>query len=94
MYTITDQDKIETLIKCLKEREQEVFNYQINIDNYRLAIETITDEDLNEFQDHLVNLLHTEIIEQKKAKTMLSVILSQLEGHDIEKLLGEICTPT
>lgn len=67
------------ILKAAKEaREQEIIGYQINIDNYRLAIPLATDPDLAEFKATLEKLLKSEIIEQKKAQIMLDVINMQL----------------
>lgn len=73
--------KHEILKSALVGRQQEVLGYQINIDNYRLAIERIDalgDDDLREFQNQLRGLLASEILEQKKAKVILAVIEQQL----------------
>ena len=65
-------------------RVQEVMHYQINIDNYTLALENIasmsTDEraELSGFADQLRGLLASERLEQKKAKVMLVVLQQQL----------------
>lgn len=72
----------EILAAALDAREQEVMHYQINIDNYRLAIAEIdrrNDSDLVEFRKQLEELLSSSIREQKKAQIMLDVIASQLE---------------
>lgn len=74
--------KTQILTQSLEARQNEVLSYQINIDNYTLAIEHIIatgDPDLDGFHDQLVKLLASEIIEQKKAKVMLAVIKQQLE---------------
>ncbi len=66
-------------------RVQEVMHYQINIDNYTLALENIAsmnaDEraELSGFADQLRGLLASEKLEQKKAKVMLAVLQQQLE---------------
>jgi hypothetical protein len=70
----------------LDARVQEVMHYQINIDNYTLALENIAsmnaDEraELSGFADQLRGLLASEKLEQKKAKVMLAVLQQQLEG--------------
>ena len=90
MHTINNDTKIKALIEALKQRESEVFNYQINIDNYTLAIEYIDEACKNsfaEFRDQLCELLQTEIHEQGKANIMLKVIESQLSGEDVNALL-------
>lgn len=72
--------KQEILADALKAREVEVLSYQINIDNYRLAIQKSKgDEDLVEFVERLQELLASSLIEQKKAKIMLEVIKEQIE---------------
>lgn len=77
--------KQEILLASLEAREQEVMHYQINIDNYTLALEEIeslpeTERiELEGFADQLRGLLTSEILEQKKAKIMLSVIKKQVE---------------
>lgn len=79
------QTRNEILVATLKAREQEVMHYQINIDNYAIALELIgampPDEraELSAFSDQLRNLLTSEKLEQKKAKIMLSVIQQQVE---------------
>lgn len=77
--------KHNILLTALDAREQEVMHYQINIDNYTLALGEIASlpaherEELNGFADQLQGLLASEILEQKKAKIMLSVIKKQVE---------------
>lgn len=72
--------KQEILADALKAREEEVMHYQINIDNYRLAMEkSAGDPDLAEFVSRLNELLTSSILEQKKAKIMLEVIREQIE---------------
>lgn len=67
------------LTEALESRTKEVVDYQINIDNYRLAIEEVDGQtDLKDFKKQLQELLAMSIVEQKKAKTMLNVIKKQL----------------
>jgi hypothetical protein len=72
------------LATALEAREQEVMHYQINIDNYTLALQQIAAMPANEraelasFEDQLQTLLASEKLEQKKAKIMLDVIKSQV----------------
>jgi hypothetical protein len=74
----------EILAMSLEARVAEVMNYQINIDNYAIALEEIgnlpPDEraELSAFTDQLRTLLTSEKLEQKKAKIMLSVIKKQV----------------
>ena len=74
----------EILAMSLEARVAEVMNYQINIDNYAIALEEIgnlpPDErsELSAFTDQLRTLLTSEKLEQKKSKIMLSVIKKQV----------------
>ena len=74
----------EILQTNLDARKQEVMHYQINIDNYTLALANIAamaaDErsELLVFADQLTGLLASERMEQKKAKIMLEVLRQQL----------------
>jgi hypothetical protein len=80
----TPKTREEILAMSLEGREQEVMTYQINIDNYALALEEIgnlsPDErnELSEFTEQLRSLLTSEKLEQKKAKIMLAVIKKQV----------------
>lgn len=81
-----ESSKKVILESSLDGRIREVENYQINIDNYTLALEEISsmsEEDraeLAEFTKQLSTLLSSEKLEQKKAKVMLAVIKKQLEN--------------
>lgn len=74
----------EILTTSLEARVQEVMHYQINIDNYAIALEEIgklpPDErsELSAFSTQLRELLASEKLEQKKAKIMLAVIQQQV----------------
>ena len=75
----------EIITAAYEARTQEVMHYQINIDNYSIALEEIAklpiDEraELSEFADQLRTLLASEKLEQRKAKLMLSVLKQQVE---------------
>lgn len=81
----TPKTREETLQLSLEARIQEVMHYQINIDNYTLALEEISKmpdaerAELSGFADQLRSLLVSEKLEQKKANIMLSVIKLQVE---------------
>jgi hypothetical protein len=80
----SNMTKIEILKSALDARIQEVAGYQINIDNYTLAIQhidVVADPDLVQFREQLTTLLASETLEQKKSKVMLAVIQQQLEGR-------------
>jgi hypothetical protein len=75
----------EQILKdSLPTREAEVMHYQINIDNYTIALDEISklpdDEraELSGFAEQLEGLLASEKLEQKKAKIMLAVIKRQI----------------
>ena len=70
----------EILTSALDARIKEVTEYQVNIDNFQLAIERIgSDAELQEFKQQLQGLLASSLFEQRKAQIMLDVIKSQLE---------------
>ena len=74
----------EILATSLTAREQEVMHYQINIDNYTIALDEISkmppDEraEMATFANQLSELLASEKLEQKKAKIMLAVVQRQI----------------
>jgi hypothetical protein len=81
----TPKTREEVISLSLEARIQEVMHYQINIDNYTIALEQISklpsDEqaELSEFAQQLSSLLSSEKLEQKKAKIMLNVLKQQME---------------
>lgn len=76
----------EILRMSLDARVQEVMHYQINIDNYVIALSEIAklppedQAELSEFAGQLRGLLASEKLEQKKANIMLEVIRQQVEA--------------
>jgi hypothetical protein len=42
MIFVTNDDKIKMLVTSVKAREEEVLHYQVNIDNYAIAIDGIS----------------------------------------------------
>jgi muramoyltetrapeptide carboxypeptidase LdcA involved in peptidoglycan recycling len=74
------QYRLEILRSALDARIKEVTEYQVNIDNFRLAIERVGDDPgLSEFRTQLEQLLQSSLLEQRKAQIMLDVIRQQLE---------------
>lgn len=82
-------NKIDILKAALSARDDEILNYQINIDNYACAIKKINemyrgnDEislAMQEFKAQLENIHLSSVIEQTKAKIIRDVISDQLEG--------------
>jgi L-rhamnose mutarotase len=78
------QTREDILKAALDGREQEIMHYQINIDNYSIALQEIgklspsEQLELKDFSEQLRSLLASEILEQKKAKIMLSVLKAQV----------------
>lgn len=75
--------KLDTLKKALAGRDDEILNYQINIDNFRRAIAKIEAEHMDkpeivEFRDRLKDLLRSNEVEQLKAKIIRDVIAEQV----------------
>lgn len=72
--------RLEMLKSSLEGRIREVTEYQVNIDNFRLAIEAIGDDpELAGFREQLEDLLQSSRLEQRKAQVMLDVIRKQVE---------------
>lgn len=80
-------NKHTILTQALQAREEEVLGYQINIDNFALAIAHIDampdDEraEMAEFRTDLANRLAAERHQQKRAAIMLAVIRQQVEAN-------------
>jgi len=72
--------RMEILTNALEGRRREITEYQVNIDNFRLAIDKISDSEIEmqPFKAHLQTLLQENIIEQRKSQIMLEVIEQQL----------------
>jgi hypothetical protein len=81
---VEPQTREEILKSSLDARIQEVMHYQINIDNYRIALEEISKMSDDErvmlagFSDQLRTLMASEKLEQKKAQVMLTVLQKQV----------------
>jgi hypothetical protein len=72
--------RLEILKSSLEGRIREVTEYQVNIDNFTLAIEAVGDDpELAEFRLQLEDLLRSSRLEQRKAQVMLDVIQKQVE---------------
>jgi len=65
----------EMLMNNLDARKREVMDYQINIENFQLALKEIeNDSSMNEFKQRIEQLLAEHIREHKKASIMLKVL--------------------
>ena len=72
-------NKLEILKQAASARIEEIAGYQINIDNYTLAIPLAdADPELRGFAEQLRNLLASEKLEQKKAQIILRVLQKQI----------------
>lgn len=76
-------ERLTILQDAFTQRNKEVLHHQINIDNYRLALEEIEEKHPNcphmaEFGKHLTHLHDTSVIEQAKEIIMRDVIAKQL----------------
>lgn len=72
--------KKHMLTSALEARVKEVTEYQVNIDNFKAALDKIGEEpELEEFKEQLQALLASSLLEQRKAQIMLEVIQSQVE---------------
>tara|TARA_R100001510_G_scaffold34554_1_gene31050 strand:+ start:861 stop:1112 length:252 start_codon:yes stop_codon:yes gene_type:complete len=76
-------NKLETLKSALGPRNDEIFTYQINIDNYTRAIDKINNEHSSspamiEFRDSLADMLQSSKTEQLKAIIIRDVIADQI----------------
>jgi hypothetical protein len=77
--------KQQILSEALIARDQELLGYQINIDNYTLAIEKITNEypnneDLQVFKNELQMRLEEELRQQLRCKIIRDIIALQVES--------------
>jgi len=87
----TQAKKVSILKQALAAREEEIFSYQIDIDNFERAIKKIEieyEEDVNmqDFKGNLRNLLKENKAQQAKAIIIHAVIKEQLF-----ELTGELC---
>jgi hypothetical protein len=83
-----EQQRMDILSQGAEHRRREVMHYQINIDNYRLALTEIEknhkdDPDMAEFASNLRELLSSSLREQRKEQILLTVIEKQLEVKDV-----------
>jgi len=76
-------NKLQTLQSALEPRNNEILDYQINIDNYIRAIEKINAEHADnsamiEFRDLLADMVESHKTEQLKAIIIRDVIADQI----------------
>ena len=83
--TTLDEERIKIITDAYEYRKREVMHHQINIDNYQLALQEITENHADnpamaEFADRLRELLGSSLIEQAKETIMRDVMAKQLEA--------------
>jgi hypothetical protein len=76
-------NKLELLKEALKGRNDEIVNYQINIDNFERGIKKINDEypdneDLKKFKTNLIQLLDDNKRQQLRSIIIRDVIQDQV----------------
>lgn len=72
--------RLQLLRDALEERRKEVTVYQVNIENFRRAIDVIGDDaEMKPFRQQLQQLLAENTIEQRKARIMFDVVSAQLQ---------------
>lgn len=76
-------NKKTILTQALSHKDQELLNYKINIDNFRLAIQQVSDkypndERMRTFSSELEERLESEEFEFKKTQIIRDVISMQL----------------
>lgn len=83
-------DVKEKLIENVLHRRDEVAGYQLDIDNYVLAIERLPNdypighdlhEEMQQFKANLSDILRSSRVEQGKALTILRVLEQRLEDE-------------
>ena len=83
-WNLIKNRKTDILKKSADARAKNVEDYQINIDNFRLAISEIeynhpNDPEMTQYAEQLRSLLNSSLQEQKKEMVRLKVIRRQLE---------------
>tara|TARA_Y100000287_G_scaffold80408_1_gene63614 strand:+ start:2241 stop:2510 length:270 start_codon:yes stop_codon:yes gene_type:complete len=83
MNNMNNMNKLEILKDALTGRENEILNYQINIDNFSLAIAKIKEEHagkrgMREFSKNLKERLEDTETEQLKSIILRDVLVDQI----------------
>jgi uncharacterized tellurite resistance protein B-like protein len=86
----TPMNKLSILTPALEGRNAEILNYQVNIDNYVLAIEKINNEyaensDLQAFRAELQARLDEERRQQLRTQVIRDVIADQVAQFSTEE---------
>lgn len=90
-YFLTETDHTNALLDNLEARERELAHYQTNITNFRRAIAKLKampeTETTKGFAAELAERLKGEELGLFRTQTIHDVILDQLEGKDVAKLI-------
>jgi hypothetical protein len=71
--------RLEMLTQNKEMREQEVAEYQFQIDTYTIAVEhSANNPDMVEYRQHMQNMLEANLREQAKSQLMLDVVNIQI----------------
>ena len=101
MYlTIKPTHLYETLKTQIAAREQEVFGYQTNIENFERLLEKLPDGEKPDtadwqvlskydFRDDIRTRLINEVVQQGRSQLVLSVLIDQLPADELQKMKAE-----
>ena len=101
MYlTIKPTHLYETLKTHIAAREQEVFGYQTNIENFKRLLEKLPMDERPkkadaytlsryDFRDDIRKRLINEFIQQERSLLVLSVLIDQLPADELQKMNAE-----
>ncbi len=78
---ITKKYTETVLADSLKARVEEVALYQINVDNYAMAVEVAKERGLNEYSAELGDRLKNEKAQLERAKVILDVVLKRVKDE-------------
>jgi len=98
--TIKPAQIIEVLKTQIAAREQEVFGYQTNIENFERLLEKLPDDEKPDtanwqalsrydFRDDIRKRLINEFIQQERSLLVLSVLIDQLPADELQKMKAE-----
>lgn len=98
--TIKPAQIIEVLKTQIAAREQEVFGYQTNIENFERLLEKLPDDQKPDtadwqvlskydFRDDIRTRLINEVVQQERSLLVLSVLIDQLPADELQKMKAE-----
>lgn len=98
--TINQSQIIESLKTQIEAREQEVFGYQTNIENFKRLLDKLPTDGKPDtadwqisakydFRDDIRQRLTNEYIQQERSLLVLSVLIDQLPPDELKKMQEE-----